>query len=186
MLSAAGRLARTRALPSATALRHETTSSVSGASGAAEAIKEHSEHVKDAIYKNAEREVTTAEVVSGVPPELQYRTVRIFQPAKNTMQSAGPGTQKWRIDWDTLPAGGRWENRLMGWASSCLGLTRRRADYMQGTRLSFRSKEEAIHFAEKQGWDYFVQPAHAKRIPPKSYSENFVHIPGKLRIARTK
>lgn len=26
-----------------------------------------------------------------------------------------------------------------------------RADYMQGTRLSFRSKEDAIHFAEKQG-----------------------------------
>lgn len=27
---------------------------------------------------------------------------------------------------------------------------------MQGTRLSFRSKEDAVHFAEKQGWDYFV------------------------------
>lgn len=26
-----------------------------------------------------------------------------------------------------------------------------RADYMQGTRISFRSKEDAIHFAEKQG-----------------------------------
>ena len=25
------------------------------------------------------------------------------------------------------------------------------ADYMQGTRLSFRTKEDAIHFAEKQG-----------------------------------
>ena len=25
------------------------------------------------------------------------------------------------------------------------------ADYMQGTRLSFRSKEDAMHFAEKQG-----------------------------------
>ena len=49
----------------------------------------------------------------------------------------------------------------------------RRADYMQGTRISFRSKEDAIHFSEKQGisydlvkrgtdlyiylgWDYFV------------------------------
>ena len=27
----------------------------------------------------------------------------------------------------------------------------RSADYMQGTRLSFRTKEDAIHFAEKQG-----------------------------------
>jgi hypothetical protein len=28
---------------------------------------------------------------------------------------------------------------------------RRRADYMQGTRLTFKSKEDAVHFAEKQG-----------------------------------
>lgn len=28
------------------------------------------------------------------------------------------------------------------------------ADYMQGTRLTFRSKEDAIHFAEKQGAVY--------------------------------
>lgn len=26
-----------------------------------------------------------------------------------------------------------------------------RADYMQGTRMSFKSEEDAIHFAEKQG-----------------------------------
>ena len=49
------------------------------------------------------------------------------------------------------------------------------ADYMQGTRISFRTKEDAMHFAEKQGmsviflwfrdrisnlvapgWDYYV------------------------------
>ncbi|GAC93339.1 potential mitochondrial Complex I [Pseudozyma hubeiensis SY62] len=29
-------------------------------------------------------------------------------------------------------------------------------DYMQGTSLKFRSKEDAIHFCEKQGWDYHV------------------------------
>ena len=31
----------------------------------------------------------------------------------------------------------------MGWASS--------ADYMQGTSLKFKSKEDAVHFCEKQG-----------------------------------
>lgn len=31
-----------------------------------------------------------------------------------------------------------------------------RADYMQGTRMTFRSKEDAIHFAEKQGIPYFL------------------------------
>lgn len=31
----------------------------------------------------------------------------------------------------------------MGWASS--------ADYMQGTNVKFNTKEDAIHFCEKQG-----------------------------------
>ena len=49
----------------------------------------------------------------------------------------------------------------MGWASSYADFPENRvpfvnscslrADYVQGTRLSFRSKEDAIHFAEKQG-----------------------------------
>lgn len=76
------------------------------------------------------------------------------------MQSGGAKTESWRIDFDILQGSGRWENPLMGWASSCVyclwrvfGVTdfSYRADYMQGTRLSFRSKEDAIHFAEKQG-----------------------------------
>ncbi|KAJ3542798.1 hypothetical protein NMY22_g3379 [Coprinellus aureogranulatus] len=94
------------------------------------------------------------------------------------MQSGGAKMERWRIDFDILPGSSRWENPLMGWASS--------ADYMQGTRLSFRSKEDAAHFAEKQGWDYYVQPEMVKRIPPKNYAENFVYKPHKLRIMRTK
>lgn len=42
------------------------------------------------------------------------------------------------IDWDTLQGAGRWENPLMGWASS--------GDYMQGTQMAFPTKEEAIAF----------------------------------------
>ncbi|KAF8890017.1 NADH-ubiquinone oxidoreductase 21kDa subunit [Gymnopilus junonius] len=124
------------------------------------------------------REVTEADVISGAPKELRYRSVRIYQPTRNTMQSGAGKSERWRIDWDTLPGAGRWENPLMGYASS--------ADYMQGTRISFRSKEDAIHFAEKQGWDYYVQQSEPKRIPPKNYAENYVYKPHKLRIARTK
>jgi len=76
---------------------------------------------------------------------------------------------------------------------------------MQGTRVSFKSKEDAIHFAEKQGtylltsgssnqdlpsfvigWQYYVQEPHKARIPPKNYSANYLYSPTKLRIARTK
>ncbi|KAL0580620.1 ndufs4 NADH dehydrogenase Fe-S protein subunit [Marasmius crinis-equi] len=123
------------------------------------------------------RDVMVADVVSGAPVELRHRSVRIYKPTRNTMQS-GPGKSgRWRIDFDILQGGGRWENPLMGWASS--------ADYMQGTRLSFRTKEDAMHFAEKQGWDYYVQPETIERIPPKNYSENYLYSPTKLRIQKT-
>ncbi|KAF8957246.1 ETC complex I subunit conserved region-domain-containing protein [Flammula alnicola] len=124
------------------------------------------------------RDVLVADVISGAPGELRHRSVRIYQPTRNTMQSGSGKTERWRIDFDTLPGGGRWENPLMGYASS--------ADYMQGTRISFRSKEDAVHFAEKQGWDYFVQAPASKRIPPKNYAENYVYKPHTLRIMRTK
>ncbi|KAI9064637.1 hypothetical protein FKP32DRAFT_1611089 [Trametes sanguinea] len=131
-----------------------------------------------------QRDVVAADIVSGAPiyervfnacaEELRHRVVRIFQPTRSTTQSGSGKSNRWRIDWDTLPGAGRWENPLMGWASS--------ADYMQGTRLSFRSKEDAIHFAEKQG----AAATEIKRIPPKNYAENFLYKPNKLRLVRTK
>ncbi|KAI5117456.1 hypothetical protein M0805_005833 [Coniferiporia weirii] len=124
------------------------------------------------------KDAVTADVISGAPGELRHRTVRVYKPTRSTMQSGGARGEKWRIDFDILQGGGRWENPLMGWASS--------ADYVQGTRLSFRSKEDAIHFAEKQGWDYFIQPDTVKRVPPKNYSENYLYNPNKLRICKTK
>ena len=75
---------------------------------------------------------------------------------------------------------------------------------MQGSRTNFKTKDDAIHFAEKQGksiimpdgairilthplgWDYYVQPVTVKRIPPKNYAGNYTHVPHKLRIHHTK
>lgn len=34
------------------------------------------------------------------------------------MQSGSGKSERWRIDWDILQGAGRWENPLMGWASS--------------------------------------------------------------------
>ena len=66
----------------------------------------------------------------------------------------------------------------MGWQSS--------ADYMQGTHLNFKTKEDAINFAQKQGYEYFVQEPNVRKFVPKAYANNFTHIPGKLKIIRTK
>lgn len=123
-------------------------------------------------------EVLTADVISGAPTELRHRAVRIYKPTRNTMQSGGTKGDQWRLNFDVLQGGGRWENPLMGWASS--------ADYVQAMQLKFRSKEDAIHFAEKQGWDYYVQQPTVKRVPPKNYSENYAYSPGKIKQAHTK
>jgi hypothetical protein len=72
---------------------------------------------------------------------MRLRTVRIFQPARNTMQSGGAKGNKWRLDWDILPGGGRWENHLMGWASSCVA----RTGYMAGCLLSGQRGLHAGH-----------------------------------------
>ena len=66
----------------------------------------------------------------------------------------------------------------MGWQSS--------ADCMQGTHINFKSKEDAIHFAEKQGYEYYVQEPNLRRILPKLYANNFLHSPTKLKHIRTK
>lgn len=52
--------------------------------------------------------------------------------------------------------------------------------------MRFDSREAAIHFCEKQGWNYFVQEPHHARIGPKAYADNFKYSPNKLRIMHTK
>ena len=66
----------------------------------------------------------------------------------------------------------------MGWQSS--------ADFMQATHLNFASKEDAIRFAQKQGYEYFVQEPNEGRIIPKAYATQFEHSAKKLKQVRTK
>lgn len=82
------------------------------------------------------------------------------------------------MDWDILQKGHRWENALMGWQSS--------GDYLQGTALFFNTKDDAIHFAEKQGYEYFVQEPNERRVLPKAYANNFLYSPKRLKHIRTK
>ncbi len=66
----------------------------------------------------------------------------------------------------------------MGWQSS--------ADFMQGTHLKFKTQEDAVAFAEKQGYEYYVQEPQERRITPKAYANNFVHEPGPLKQIKKK
>ncbi|KAL8690181.1 MAG: hypothetical protein Q9218_004314 [Villophora microphyllina] len=123
-------------------------------------------------------DLTAAAVLSGAPVDLQARTARIYRPAKTATQSGDWHGHHWRMDWDILQKGHRWENPLMGWQSS--------ADFLQGTHLNFKSKEDAIQFAQKQGYEYFVQEPNERKIVPKAYANNFVHTPKKLKKIPTK
>ncbi|EHK99140.1 putative Pre-mRNA-splicing factor ATP-dependent RNA helicase prp22 [Glarea lozoyensis 74030] len=124
-----------------------------------------------------EGDVVPAAVLSGAPIELEARTVRIYKPAKTATQSGDWHGHHWRMDWDILPKGHRWENPLMGWQSS--------ADFMQGTHMNFKSKDDAIRFAEKQGYEYFVQEPNSRKILPKAYANNFLWSDKRLKHIRT-
>ncbi|PWA15875.1 hypothetical protein CCH79_00009056, partial [Gambusia affinis] len=101
--------------------------------------------------------------LTGVPEEhIKTRKVHIFVPAKTAMQSGINSTKKWKMDFDTRE---RWENPLMGWAST--------ADPLSNMVLSFSSKEDAIAFAEKNGWSYEVTEKRTSKPRVKSYGANF-------------
>ncbi|EPE36783.1 hypothetical protein GLAREA_08946 [Glarea lozoyensis ATCC 20868] len=133
---------------------------------------------KRVMNGSEEGDVVPAAVLSGAPIELEARTVRIYKPAKTATQSGDWHGHHWRMDWDILPKGHRWENPLMGWQSS--------ADFMQGTHMNFKSKDDAIRFAEKQGYEYFVQEPNSRKILPKAYANNFLWSDKRLKHIRTK
>ncbi|XP_018333557.1 NADH dehydrogenase [ubiquinone] iron-sulfur protein 4, mitochondrial [Agrilus planipennis] len=102
--------------------------------------------------------------ISGVPEEIvKERRVRIFEPAKNAMQSGTDNIGNWRIEFDNRE---RWENPLMGWCSS--------GDPHSNLHIQFSTKEEAITYCQKNGYKFYVEKSHLeKKFKPKSYAANF-------------
>jgi hypothetical protein len=89
--------------------------------------------------------------------------VRIFQPAKTAMQSGRARTRQWVLEPE--PSARRDVEPLMGWTSS--------RDTGQQVRLTFGTVEEAVAFAERQGWAYAVERPDPPKRRPKSYADNF-------------
>ncbi|XP_071482410.1 NADH dehydrogenase [ubiquinone] iron-sulfur protein 4, mitochondrial-like [Diadema antillarum] len=110
--------------------------------------------------KDKGMDITT---VSGIPEEhIKTRRVRIFVPAQNAMQSGTNNIHRWKMEFETRE---RWENPLMGWTST--------GDPLSNVDVSFRTKEEAIRFAEKNGWWYEVEERQVPKPKSKSYGANF-------------
>lgn len=89
--------------------------------------------------------------------------VRIYQPAKTAMQSGRARTKKWRMTFDESAP--KFVEPLMGW----IGMR----DTMQQLDLCFSTKEEAVAYATKKGYDFRVMEPKKRQIAPKSYAENF-------------
>lgn len=115
--------------------------------------------------------------VSSVPQSVfKDRVALIYRPARNVMQSGRAQTHKWLIQFNSdVP---RWENPVMGWTSS--------RDPIQGTNLKFTTKEEAVKYAQDQGWAFEVKEAEEVPLRPKSYADNFLYSAKKLKIIKTK
>ena len=80
--------------------------------------------------------------------------VRIYRPARNAMQSGQAGSKQWVLEFP-----------LMGWTTS--DKTR------QQVTLKFDSKEEAIAYAQREGYAYRVEEPAPRRLQVKAYSDNF-------------
>lgn len=114
---------------------------------------------------------------SSVPQSIfEDRMALIYRPARNSMQSGRAQTHKWLIQFNSnVP---RWENSLMGWTSS--------RDPVQGVTLKFENKEDAVKYAQEQGWAFEVKEDEQIPKRPKNYAENFLYSPKKLKIIKTK
>ena len=114
------------------------------------------------------KDMTEISVLTGMPAEHKNRTVVIAPRELKTMQSGDGNAYQWQISWKNRQ---RWSNPLMGWTST--------ADPLSNLKLTFDSKEDAIAYAEKNGWKIEVRGSTAKAnenvtAGTHNYSHNFM------------
>lgn len=90
---------------------------------------------------------------------------RIYQPAKNAMQS-GMSKTDWLLEYSADEA--RTKDALMGWTGS--------SDTQTQVRLKFDTKEAAQEYARKHGIVARVDEPKARKhiIRPGGYGDNFL------------
>jgi len=93
--------------------------------------------------------------------------VRIYKPNKSAMQSGQAKTGQWILEYE-LPTR-RQPEPLMGWTAS--------GDTCNQVRLKFGTAEQAMDFAKARGWGYTVSKAHARKVRPRNYADNFKYVP---------
>ena len=90
-------------------------------------------------------------------------TARIFKPARSAMQQGRAGTHEWVLEFERRTA--RKIEPLMGWTSS--------DDTRTQVSMRFRSLEEAVTYATREGIPFRIDEPQKSELKPKSYAENF-------------
>jgi hypothetical protein len=90
---------------------------------------------------------------------------RIYQPARNAMQSGTAKTKTWVLEF--VPASARSVDPLMGWTSS--------DDMNSQVKLRFDSREAAETYANAHGIEFAVSEARTRKanIRAGGYGDNF-------------
>ncbi|SEN14976.1 ETC complex I subunit conserved region [Gemmobacter aquatilis] len=90
---------------------------------------------------------------------------RIYQPARNAMQSGTAKTKGWVLEF--VPASAREVDPLMGWTST--------TDTSTQVKLRFDTREAAQDYATANGIEAVVMEPQARKanIRPMGYGENF-------------
>ena len=79
------------------------------------------------------------------------------------MQSGRGNTKKWIAEYKSEISTSK--DFLMNWISS--------ADTKSQIKVFFNTKEQAISWAKKNNYQFYIEEPKVKKIKPKSYSSNF-------------
>lgn len=92
--------------------------------------------------------------------------VIISKPVRSAMQSGKKNTKHWLVE-TAEENNSRSLNSLMHWTSSNNTSTQ--------LKFYFSNKEEAIKFAQSQGFQYEIEEPKTTSVKRKSYAENFTN-----------
>ena len=90
-------------------------------------------------------------------------TIKIYKPSKSSMQSGYKKTKMWLAEY--ISDADKTKDVLMGWNSSF--------DTREQIKMFFESKEQAIEWAKKNNYQYYVLEPKVRNIKPKNYASNF-------------
>lgn len=88
---------------------------------------------------------------------------RIYRPSKTAMQSGKAKCRQWILEFCSKDI--QFIEPIMGWRGS--------NDTLHQLRLTFRSLESAMAYADKMNFSVQVETAHLSKSLPKQYANNF-------------